>query len=56
MSPYPALCDRARAAAKRLAERTQAEREAAEALAPVVGAHCIGLARTPHSVNRYCGC
>jgi len=51
MSPYPALCDRARAAAKRLAER-----EAAEALAPVVGAHCIGLARTPHSVNRYCGC
>ena len=53
---YPALCDRARAAAGRLAERTAPWRRAAEALAPVVGAHCVGLARRPHHVNRYCGC
>lgn len=52
---YPALCNRARAAAERLAERTAADRKTAEALAPVVAAHCVGLARRPHHVHRYCG-
>lgn len=53
---YPRLCARAQAAAERLRESGAEHKSTCQALEPVVAAHCIGLARRPHHVDRYCGC
>jgi cytosine/adenosine deaminase-related metal-dependent hydrolase len=47
------LRDRAAAAVERLAAANADNRRLYEALAPVVGSHCPGLARLPYHVHRY---
>jgi 5-methylthioadenosine/S-adenosylhomocysteine deaminase len=47
------LRDRAAASRDRLAAANADNRRLYEALAPVVGSHCPGLARLPYQVNRY---
>ena len=47
------LRDRATAARDRLVAANAANRRLYEALAPVVGSHCPGLARLPYHVHRY---
>ncbi|MBA3324104.1 MAG: amidohydrolase family protein [Rhodobacteraceae bacterium] len=56
MLDYDRLRRRASDAAQRLLERTTRERALAEALEPIVAPHCIGLARKPFPIHRYCGC
>jgi guanine deaminase len=47
------LRDRAMAARERLAAANADNRRLYEALEPVVGSHCPGLARLPYHVHRY---
>jgi guanine deaminase len=49
------LRDRATAARDRLAAANADNRRLYEALEPVVGSHCPGLARAPYHVHRYGG-
>jgi len=53
---YEALRSKAQAAADRFRECSQEKRRFAEAIEPIVANHCIGLAREPYHVHRYCGC
>ncbi|MGE0210678.1 MAG: amidohydrolase family protein [Parvibaculaceae bacterium] len=53
---YPALRGKAQAAAERLIEMTREKRQFAEAIEPIVAQHCVGLAKEPYHVHRYCGC
>lgn len=52
---YDALKARVISATDRLRAATAERRRDLEVLAPVVGAFCVGLAQTPHDVNRYVG-
>ena len=47
------LRDRAAAARDRLTAANADNKRLYEALAPVVGSHCPGLARMPYHVHRY---
>ena len=47
------LRDRATASRDRLAAANADNRRLYEALAPVVGSHCPGLARLPYQIHRY---
>jgi guanine deaminase len=47
------LRDRVAAARERLAAANADDRRLYEALEPVVGSHCPGLARTPYHIHRY---
>jgi guanine deaminase len=49
------LRDRAEAARERLAAANADNRRLYEALEPVVGSYCPGLARQPYHVHRYVG-
>jgi len=49
----PRLRDRAEAARERLAAANADNRLLYEALEPIVGSHCPGLARMPYHVHRY---
>jgi hypothetical protein len=49
----PALRDRVIAARERLAAANADNRRLYEALVPVVGSYCPGLAATPYHVHRY---
>jgi cytosine/adenosine deaminase-related metal-dependent hydrolase len=51
---YDALRRKAAAAAQRLMEGTLIDRRFADAIEPIVANHCIGLARQPYHVERYC--
>jgi guanine deaminase len=50
---YARLGQQAQAAADRLAEAGAERREQLTALEPFVAQFCVGIARSPHSVNRY---
>ena len=52
---YDALVDRANARALELAEAGAGLRRELDAVADIVGAFCVGLARRPHHVHRYVG-
>jgi guanine deaminase len=47
------LRDRVAAARERLAAANADNRRLYEALEPIVGSYCPGLARTPYHVHRY---
>jgi 5-methylthioadenosine/S-adenosylhomocysteine deaminase len=47
------LAERAEAARERLAAANADNRRLYEALAPIVGSHCPGLARAPYHIHRY---
>ena len=47
------LLARARETSERIKSRTAPRRAELEPLAEIVGSFCVGLAQTPHSVNRY---
>jgi len=53
---YEALRLRAIAAAERLKESARVNRRFADSIAAIVERHCVGLARRPYHVERYCGC
>jgi guanine deaminase len=53
---YHALRRKAQASADRLNEMASDNRRLSEAIEGVVARHCIGLAREPYHVQRYCGC
>lgn len=53
---YGTLRARAQDIADRLREQTRTQRALADALEPVVARHCVGLARTPLHIRRYCSC
>jgi 5-methylthioadenosine/S-adenosylhomocysteine deaminase len=50
---YEQLKNKVRAAVDRLRETTAERRRELDALEPIVGAFCLGLAKTPHHVHRY---
>lgn len=52
----PKLAREASAAVDRLREVNAGARGLVEAFAPVVQEYCVGLARQPYHVHRYCGC
>ena len=47
------LRDRVETARERLAAANADNRRLYDALEPVVGSHCLGLARSPYHVHRY---
>ena len=49
----PRLVQRVEAARERLAAANADNRRLYEALEPVVGSHCPGMARLPYHINRY---
>jgi guanine deaminase len=53
---YDALRMRAIAAAERLKESARTNRRFADSIESIVERHCVGLARRPYHVERYCGC
>ena len=52
---YDRLVERAHARAAELAEANTGLRREMDAVADVVGAFCVGLAREPYHVHRYVG-
>lgn len=53
---YSALRRKAQATADRLSVLAQENRHLADEIEGVVVRHCVGLAREPYHVHRYCGC
>ena len=49
----PRLCQRVEAARERLAAANADNRRLYDALEPVVGSHCPGMARAPYHIHRY---
>jgi guanine deaminase len=52
---YDALRAKAQAVAEHMREAARDSRRFADAIEDVVARHCIGLARRPYHVERYCG-